>query len=197
MNVENMPRSEVDRWFMEEVLPLEAILLAYLRKNWRNVSEVADLRQEVYARVYRSADRELPQNTKAFLMMTARNLMIDRARRAQVVSIDAVADLESIPSIDDAPSIEEIVSSRQELRVLNAALEQLPPRCREIVRMRKIEGKSQRQVALDLNLSEGTVEKQVAKGISRLADALYGDGAPYEDEARRKGAKYRGGRRER
>ena len=192
-----MLRREVDRWFVEEVLPLEAILLTYLRKNWRNRSEIADLRQEVYARVYRSADQELPRNAKAFLMMTARNLMIDRARRAQVVSIDAVADLESIPSISETPSVEEIVSSRQELRVLQAALEELPPRCREIVRMRKIEGKSQRQVAMDLNLAESTVEKQVAKGVSRLADALYGVGGPYEAEARRKSAKQGEGRRER
>lgn len=174
-----MPPRDVDRWFVEEVLALEAALIGFLRRQWRNDADVADLRQETYARVYEAAQRELPRHVKAFVFMTARNLMIDRARRAQVVSMETIADFESLPVFTNEPDAEERLSSRQELKALQRALDILPPRCREIVIMRKIEGLPQKQVAEMLGIAESTVEKQVAKGISRLADTLYGVGGDF------------------
>ena len=46
---------EVDAWFEREVLPLEGALMQFLQHNWRNGSEVTDLRQDIYVRVYESA----------------------------------------------------------------------------------------------------------------------------------------------
>jgi|GEM_PF-4423458 len=37
-------------WFSREIFPLEPALTRYIRSNWRDQGEVADLRQEVYAR---------------------------------------------------------------------------------------------------------------------------------------------------
>ena len=42
----------LDAWFVGEVLPLEPDLMRFLRRNWRNESDVADLRQELYVRLY-------------------------------------------------------------------------------------------------------------------------------------------------
>ena len=39
--------SEVDAWFVREILPLEAALMQFLQHNWRNKSDIADLRQLV------------------------------------------------------------------------------------------------------------------------------------------------------
>ena len=44
-----MTADELNDWFLQEVLPLEGLLEAYLRRNWRDADEIADLRQEVYA----------------------------------------------------------------------------------------------------------------------------------------------------
>ncbi len=38
----------VKAWFGQEILPLEASLMQYLEHNWRNASDISDLRQEVY-----------------------------------------------------------------------------------------------------------------------------------------------------
>ncbi len=48
-------------WFGREVLPLEASLMQYLEHNWRNASDIADLRQEVYVRVYTAALKKFPK----------------------------------------------------------------------------------------------------------------------------------------
>ncbi len=40
--------------------------MQFLHHNWRNKSEIADLRQDVYERVCEAALRQRPYNTKAF-----------------------------------------------------------------------------------------------------------------------------------
>src|SRR5271156_142443 len=79
--------SALDLWFIREVLPLEATLNQFFRRNCRNRSDIADLCQEVYVRVYEAAQHQLPDRTRPFVLTTARNLLINRARRDQVVSV--------------------------------------------------------------------------------------------------------------
>lgn len=167
--------SDLDAWFVREVLPLEAALMEYLRRNWRNASDIADLRQEVYVRACEAAARELPRQTRPFLFSIARNLIIDRVRRAAIISFDDIADFESSLVVTGESNPERIAIARDEVKRLRAALERLPPRCREIVTMRKVEGISQHDVAERLGIAQGTVEKQVAKGVRMLADMLYGE----------------------
>lgn len=171
-----MANEELDGWFVNEVLPLEPALMAYLRRNTRVDCEVADLRQEVYVRVYEAAAASRPTLTRPFVFSTARNLLIDRARRAKVVSIQAVADLDTVDAQVDHCTPERHVSARMELRLLQLALDKLPGRCREVVQLRCVNGLSHREVAQTMGISQDTVEKQLAKGIRAMAAALLGTG---------------------
>jgi RNA polymerase sigma-70 factor (ECF subfamily) len=163
---------DVDTWFVEEVLPLEPMLMRLLRRNWHDISETSDLRQEAYVRIYEAAQRERPAPVKPFLIMIARNLMIDRMRRKNVVSIRTMADVEWLNVLEDGPSPEDRVSARQELQRMQAALDQLPARCREVIILRRVYGFSQREVAIKMGIKEETVENQVMKGMRILADAI-------------------------
>lgn len=167
-----MAERPIDQWFMQEVLPLEPILTRFLQRNWRNETEIGDLRQEAYARVYEAAQRERPQLVKPFLFQVARHLMIDRLRRQSVVNLESLVDFDWLNVSDDKPSIEAYVAARQELRLLQAALDKLPPRCRQVVLMRKVDGLSQREVAKKMGITIETVENQVAKGMRLLAQAM-------------------------
>jgi len=167
--------AELDAWFIREVLPLEAALMRFLRRNWREEGDLADIRQDIYVRVYDAARHSIPRQAKPFVFNTARNLLIDRVRRSRVISIETVADLDLSNVSAEEVSPEGQVIARAELRRLEAALDDLPPRCREVVVMRKIEGISQREVALRLGIAEDTVEKHVAKGVRMLADMLLGE----------------------
>ena len=180
-----MGDKSVDEWFMREVLPLEPMLTRYLQRNWRNEAEIGDLRQEAYARVYESAQRERPQLVKPFLFQITRNLMIDRLRRQSVVNLESVVDFDWLNVSDDKPSSEAYVAARQELRLLQAALDKLPPRCRQVVLMRKVDGLSQKEVARNMGITIETVENQVAKGMRLLAQALGGRRGAVTSQARR------------
>jgi len=180
-----MNQDALDDWFMREVLPLEPMLTRFLQRNWRHEAEIGDLRQEAYARVYEAAKRERPQLVKPFLFQIARNLMIDRLRRQSVVSLESMADVDWLNVSDDRPSSEAYVAARQELRLLQAALDKLPPRCRQVVLMRKVEGFSQREVAKEMGITIETVENQVAKGMRLLAQAIGGRRDAVTAQARR------------
>jgi len=175
----------LDRWFIDEILVHEPALTRFLKRRWSDQAEIADLRQESYARAYHAARKALPLYPKSHLFGIARNLMIDRLRKAKVVAIDAVAELEALQLVSDDPCAERHLQGRQELARLLAALDQLPPRCRKVVEMRKIEQLSQREIALALGISENTVEHQVVKGMRLLAGIIHGREARGQAEAER------------
>ncbi len=167
--------SALDAWFSREVLIYEDALVRYLARSWHHREDLVDLRQEVYMRVYEAAAKERPRAPKSFLFATARNLMADQIRRSRVVSIEARADLESLNGLVDERSPEHCASAQEDLRTIALAFEQLPPRCREVVWLRRFENLSQREVAAQLGICEAVVEKQVAKAMRRFADAFFGE----------------------
>jgi RNA polymerase sigma-70 factor (ECF subfamily) len=161
-----------DAWFAREILPLEASLMQFLQHNWRHKAEIADLRQEVYTRVYESALSRIPEKPKHFLFATARNLLIDRARQARVIPIDAASDLDALDPASDAPGPDQIVMARDELRRLQAALEKLSPRCRQAVVLGRIQGLSRREIAERMGVTEGTAAQYLAEAIAALVEHL-------------------------
>lgn len=167
--------AEVNDWFVREILPLEAELTRFLQQNWRNRSDIDDLCQDIYARTYESAQHGIPKSARAFVFTVARNLLIDRIRAAQIVPIDTIADLESLTVASDLPLPDQRVAARQELRRLQAALDRLPPRCREAVVLRKIQGLSVREVAEHMGVSVKTVDRHLSEGACYLADFIYGE----------------------
>jgi RNA polymerase sigma factor (sigma-70 family) len=161
-------------WFCREILSQEAALTRFLKRNWRTRDDIPDLRQEIYARVYESAKEHLPLQARPFLFTLARNHLINCAKRQSVISFELVADLESLIVAIDNVTPERHLAARDELRQLKAGLELLPKRCREVIRLRKVEGLSQREVAQRLKVAEATVEHQTIYGMRALVDYMLG-----------------------
>jgi len=170
-----MTGSVLETWFVDEVLPLESVLMKFLRRNCRNPADIADLRQEVYVRVYEAARERIPDSTRAFVLATARNLLINRVRREQIVAIEAVADLDKLEIAMDEPGPDRALMAREELGRLQQALDHLPNRSREAVVMKQIEGLSRREIAMRMGVGEETVKRHLTNGMRAIADFLYGE----------------------
>ncbi len=152
--------------------------MRFLRSSYRDTADAADLRQDVYAELIETAQKQIPNPTKPFVFAVAHNIMIDRMRRERVVPMDTISDIEKLGLASDAPPPDRVVIARDELRHLRAAIEQLPPRCREIVAMAQIDELSNREIAARLNLDESTVSYHLKKGMQLLVDILYGTTVP-------------------
>jgi len=163
----------LDDWFLRAVLVHETILMRYLYRNWQdNPSEVEDLCQEVLTRVYTAARQERPKYVKAFMLNTACNLLSDKVRRAQVVRIEAVMDMESLNISSDDVGAEEKVSAKQELKYLQAALNDLPVKSRQVIELRRIHGFSQKETAQRLGITESAVESHIQRSVRKLSKSL-------------------------
>jgi RNA polymerase sigma factor (sigma-70 family) len=167
----------LDAWFIREILVHEESLVRYLSRAWGNPHELQDLRQDTYVRVYEAASRSRPLWPKSFLFATARHLIVDRIRRKRVVAIDAVQDPDALGHVLEERSPEHRASAYEELRRLSRAFDLLPPKCRETVWLRRVDGLSQLEVARVLGVTQKTVEKHLMKGMRLLADALSRDQA--------------------
>jgi RNA polymerase sigma-70 factor (ECF subfamily) len=164
----------VSAWFIREILPLEAKLVRYLQHHWRNASDIPDLRQEVYARVFEAAQERIPDNPKHFLLVCARNLLINLVRREQVVPMETFADLDLLGITSDAPEPDSMVMKRDDIRRLKTALEQLPPRTREAIALAYFEQLSPTEIAKRMGVTQPTASRFIAKGTLALANILYG-----------------------
>jgi RNA polymerase sigma factor (sigma-70 family) len=167
-------RDAVSAWFSREILPLEAMLMRYLRQNWRNASDIPDLRQEIYARVLHAAREHVPDNPRQFLLTSARNLLIDLVRREQIVPMETFADFEALEIASDEPQPDRTLIAKDELRRVKAALVQLPPRTREAIELTYFEGLSCTQVAKRMGVAKQTASEFIAKGTLVLTDTILG-----------------------
>ncbi len=173
---------DLKAWFIREVLPLEAALMQFLRQNWRDKADIADLRQDVYLRVYEAARKQIPEAAKPFVLTTARNLLVDRVRRERVIPIETVADLEALGVASADVGADRTIIARDALAKLQAALDKLPPQCRQAILLRKVDGLSRGEIAERMGVTERTVNRHIAEGMRSLADLLYSEAA----ELRRK-----------
>lgn len=164
----------LNAWFCGHVLPLEPALTSFIRSNWRVAEDVVELRQDIYERVLAGVRLELPTNTKAFVFTVARNHLINQAVRARIVSFELVADLESEAHVTDLFATERHLDARDQLRRARDGLESLPPRCREVVRLRKVEGLTTKETAERLGVSIDTIERQLTMGMRALVDFMLG-----------------------
>lgn len=147
-----------------------------LRRRGASAEAAADLSQDAFVRVMTANDGQPIGNARAYLFRIARNLAIDLARRqklAQSVS-DPEAALASIA--DDAPSAERVLISRQELHVLQAALDEAPKTHQDVF-FSRLDGMTFDQIASQLGVPRQTAFSRMVKVMAHLAAALQRAGA--------------------
>ena len=162
------------RWFLHEVHPHSDVLRAYLRKAYPSVPDPSDIVQESFLRVWKARASAPVRSAKAFLFQVARRLAIDVVRRRQVSGDNAVCETDVRSVLDDGPDAAEAACRNEELWLLAQAIAALPARCREVMILRKIEGLSQREIAVRLGITEGTVQVHIGRGLRQLERSLEG-----------------------
>lgn len=168
-----MDHGEHVRWFAREVLPHEADVRRWLARRIRRLPNchVDEIVQEAYARLW-AAGTERIVNPRAYFFVTARHVVGEVLRRLRVVSIETIADIDSLNIPDEDVGLERRVSGREEIERLWHMLDKLPPKCREAFELRKFGELSQKEIAERMQLSESTVEKHLVKALRLLMNEM-------------------------
>ena len=174
-----MPPSESQNRFVENLFrSSEADLRNYVsaRLGRRDDSDIEDIVQESFLRISSLPNHEPIRNPRGFLFRTARNLIIDLARKRTVRTASAGALHKSAVDKEreraEWLSPERQVSGQQELKVIMAAIDDLPDACRRVFLLQRQNDFSYAEVASRLNISESMVQKHMSKALCQLYKAL-------------------------
>jgi RNA polymerase sigma-70 factor (ECF subfamily) len=147
-------------------------LRRFLSRGRLSQEEVSDIVQETYCRVHQAGRLDAIRNPKAFLFRVARNIRLnDLKHRRAGVEVEA-ADPATTDVASEDPGPYRTFQSQQELAVVRAALEELPPRCREAFVLNRFQGMTFTQIATELGLSVSMIEKHVSHAIVHLRRRL-------------------------
>lgn len=164
-------RDRIMAWVVREILPHEADVRAWLRRTL-DPDDLEDIIQETYCQIAGMEDISHIRSGRAYFFFAARSFVLMKMRRARVVKIETVKEVDNLAMAADEPSPEQIAAGRRELDRVRTLIEALPKRCRQVIEMRKVNGHSQREVAEYLGVPEHTVENDVVKGMKLILKQL-------------------------
>ena len=120
-----------------------------------------------YLRLIKALSRTEIEQPRVFLFFIARNVARSLGKRrrfeAKLFRSATEADLGDIA--DAQMRTEQQVIARQQLRLVAAAIDDLPPRCREVFLLSAFDGLANSQIADRLGISQRMVEKHIAKAV--------------------------------
>ena len=137
-------------------------------------TEAEDVAQEAMLRLWRIAPdwRVGEAQVSTWLYRVVTNLCTDRLRartRRRAVGLEDAPDV-----ADDAQSVEAGMVARERMALLHAGLDTLPDRQRQAVILRHIEGLSNPEIAVIMDIGVEAVESLTARGKRSLASAMAG-----------------------
>jgi RNA polymerase sigma-70 factor (ECF subfamily) len=169
------------RWIATHVMCHERELRKWLRHHAGSLSssDIDDLVQEAYTRLWQ-AELDSITDGRSYLYAVARNLFLDHARRARLVPMERLGEIEALRIPADDPGPDREANARQELERLVRIVDGLPVKCARAFRLQKFAGLSQREIAHEMGISEKTVEKHLANALARVSYAITAEseGAP-------------------
>lgn len=148
-------------------------LVAFVRGRVRCSALAADIVQETYVRLASKDKTASIENPRALLYRVAGNLAIDHLRRQQTRAKYMVAKPPPADVPDGQPTAEAAVEAKERVALLMNAVNELPPRCREVFVLRKFEGRHQAEIAAMLGISRNMVEKHLRKALLHCASRLH------------------------
>ncbi len=127
-------------------------------------SETAkEIVQEAFLRTYRQG--ESVTTLRAFLFSTARNLAANEYRHRRTMERDALGNFGDSWVKTERESLEAELLRDERNRLIQEAIDRLPPQCRAAFALRVFHECSYKEVADRLGISAKTVEKHIARGL--------------------------------
>jgi RNA polymerase sigma-70 factor (ECF subfamily) len=140
-------------------------------KKLGSSEDAADASQETFLRMVRHNGAISLKSPDSYLFRTARNLATDILRTRVVRSkYTEAADIEAQPST--APLQDAALDLCQRQKLVQKAMQELSPRCREVFTLHRFEDLTYKEIAKRLSISPKTVENHVAKAVLHLRKSL-------------------------
>lgn len=164
---------QVDNRLIENIFrEHEAALRQYMMAKVGSVEEAEDIVQETFLKLHLAGGAEDIKQPRAFLFRVATNIMIDhiRRRRARIPETPLGGSADDQPA--DGISAEMRIHSQNFTAAFRQAIEELPPRRRQVIVMHKILHKSYGDIAAELGITRSMVEQHMTRALRHCRKRL-------------------------
>lgn len=137
----------------------------YVSSFFTSEQDVEDVIQDLYLRlVEREYGAENIRHPRAFVYKVARNLSLNQRAYAHQRQGESLT-LAQEENLMQSASLDDVIEQQQRYEHFCQAVNALPAQCRRVFIMKKIEGRSNSDIAAALKISLSTVDTHLARGL--------------------------------
>ena len=152
--------------FRKDILPLKDKLFRLALRITFDRAEAEDIVQETMIRVWNKRDEwNGLESVEAYCLTVARNLAIDRSEKKDSQTVELTIEAEQTP---DASSPYDRLVNKDRLKLVHRLVGELPEKQRLIMQLRDVEGKSYKEIAAALRLTEEQVKVNLFRARQKV-----------------------------
>ncbi|MCD8266150.1 MAG: RNA polymerase sigma factor [Prevotellaceae bacterium] len=154
-----------------DVLPLKDKLFRLALRITLNRAEAEDVVQDTLLRVWNERGKwQQIRSLEAFSLTVCRNLALDRQKRASAT--DAPLTEREHEMRNPLPQPDELVLRKERLRLVRETMDSLPEMQRTLMLLRDVEGKTYKEIAETLAVSEAQVKVYLHRARQRIKKTI-------------------------
>jgi len=158
--------------FKHDILPLKDIIFRTALRITMNREESEDIVQDVLLKLWQQRDDlESVKNLEAFALTAARNLAFDHKARLEMKNVSLIEETHDTEDVWQVSAHDSMVRNEQYSQI-NLAISSLPEKQRTIIHLRDIEGKSYKEIADIMNISESDVKVNLFRARGSLKEKI-------------------------
>ena len=144
--------------FRNDVLPLKNELFRLALRITLNRAEAEDVVQETMIKVWNKRDHwDEIDSIEAFCLTICRNISLDKIKKAENQN-QSIEEGHDAPDLSYTSNPEEQAMQRDRIRLKRHLIDHLPEKQRSCMQLRDFEGKSYKEIAQVLGISEEQVK---------------------------------------
>lgn len=136
-----------------------------------SLEDARDLLQDLFVKLWENrANIYITSSLQSWLFASTRHRIIDKIRK-NITREEYASMFQSLTAPYEQNTAEQVAVHELQ-QTIGKSLDQLPPRVKEIYRLSREQGLSNREIADELNLSEQTVKNQLSAALKHLRKSL-------------------------
>lgn len=144
--------------FRNDVLPLKNELYRLALRITLNPADAEDVVQETMIKVWNRRERwDEIESMEAFCLTICRNISLDKMRKMENLS-QSLEEGQDAPDLSYASNPEEQAMQQDRIALVRKLIDRLPEKQRSIMLLRETEGKSYKEIAAIMEISEEQVK---------------------------------------
>ena len=156
--------------FQHDILPLKDKLFRLALRITINPAEAEDVVQETMVKVWNRRDNwGTIDNIENFCLTICRNLALDKTRHMGNQTLSLETEMEPSDNSHHANPEEQVIQ-QDRIRLVRQLIDQLPEKQRSCMQLRDIEGKSYKDIANILQITEEQVKINIFRARQTIRE---------------------------